>query len=52
VLITPSDGIAATHAITGWALAREIALARFSVSQPTLEDVYLALTATPEEASR
>jgi ABC-2 type transport system ATP-binding protein len=50
-LITTSDGIAATHAITGWALERAIAIARFSVSQPTLEDVYLALTATPEEAS-
>ncbi len=54
VLITTSQGIAATHAITGWALERTIELARFSVSQPTLEDVYLALTetATPEEAAR
>ncbi len=54
VLITTSQGIAATHAITGWALERTIELPRFSVSQPTLEDVYLALTetATPEEAAR
>ncbi|MDX6705792.1 MAG: type transport system ATP-binding protein [Solirubrobacteraceae bacterium] len=54
VLITTTEGIAATHAITGWALDRAIGLARFSVSQPTLEDVYLALTenATPEEAAR
>jgi len=54
VLITTSQGIAATHAITGWALERAIELARFSVSQPTLEDVYLALTeaTTPEEAAR
>jgi ABC-2 type transport system ATP-binding protein len=54
VLITTSQGITATHAITGWALERTIELARFSVSQPTLEDVYLALTetATPEEAAR
>jgi ABC-2 type transport system ATP-binding protein len=54
VLITTSQGIEATHAITGWALERRIELPRFSVSQPTLEDVYLALTepATPEEAAR
>jgi ABC-2 type transport system ATP-binding protein len=48
VLVTSSDGIVATHAITGWALERGIALARFSVSQPTLEDVYLALTTGPQ----
>jgi ABC-2 type transport system ATP-binding protein len=48
VLVTSPDGVAATHAITGWALERGIALTRFSVSQPTLEDVYLALTTAPE----
>jgi ABC-2 type transport system ATP-binding protein len=54
VLITSSDGVATTQAVTSWALERAIELARFSVSQPTLEDVYLALTehATPEEARR
>jgi ABC-2 type transport system ATP-binding protein len=55
VLVTTADGIAATHAITGWALERSIELRRFSVSQPTLEDVYLALTEQPigsEEAAR
>jgi ABC-2 type transport system ATP-binding protein len=51
VLVTTPQGIAATHAITGWALERGIPLARFSVSQPTLEDVYLALTATPAPQS-
>jgi ABC-2 type transport system ATP-binding protein len=45
VLVTSAQGVAATHALTGWALERGIALSRFSVSQPTLEDVYLALTA-------
>jgi ABC-2 type transport system ATP-binding protein len=45
VLVTTASGVAATHALTGWALERGIALRRFSVSQPTLEDVYLALTA-------
>jgi ABC-2 type transport system ATP-binding protein len=48
VLVTSPDGIGATHAITAWALERGVALARFSVSQPTLEDVYLALTSAPE----
>ncbi|HEX4344243.1 MAG TPA: ABC transporter ATP-binding protein [Solirubrobacteraceae bacterium] len=54
VLVTTSQGIAAANALTGWALQNRIALTRFSVSQPTLEDVYLALTetATPEEATR
>jgi ABC-2 type transport system ATP-binding protein len=54
VLITTSQGIATAHAITGWALDRAIGLTRFSVAQPTLEDVYLALTAPPlpEEAPR
>jgi ABC-2 type transport system ATP-binding protein len=45
VLVTSAQGVAATHALTGWALERGIVLGRFSVSQPTLEDVYLALTA-------
>jgi ABC-2 type transport system ATP-binding protein len=44
VLITTAHGIEAAHAITGWALERGLALTRFSVTQPTLEDVYLALT--------
>jgi ABC-2 type transport system ATP-binding protein len=48
VLVTSPDGIGATHAITAWALDRGVALARFSVSQPTLEDVYLALTSASE----
>ena len=51
VLVTSPHGIAATHTITGWALERGIALTRFSVSQPTLEDVYLALTSAPEPHS-
>jgi ABC-2 type transport system ATP-binding protein len=55
VLITTAQGVADAHTITGWALERGIVLARFSVTQPTLEDVYLSLTtpsvATAEEAS-
>ncbi|HEY1538118.1 MAG TPA: ABC transporter ATP-binding protein [Solirubrobacteraceae bacterium] len=56
ILVTTSQGVAATNALTGWALQNRIALSRFSVSQPTLEDVYLALTetetASAEEATR
>jgi ABC-2 type transport system ATP-binding protein len=48
VLITTSDGLAATHTLTGWALERGLPLRNFSVTQPTLEDVYLALTAGAE----
>ncbi|MHB1467849.1 MAG: ATP-binding cassette domain-containing protein, partial [Solirubrobacteraceae bacterium] len=44
VLITTKDGVRATHALTGWALERRIELENLSVGQPTLEDVYLALT--------
>jgi ABC-2 type transport system ATP-binding protein len=46
VLVTAADGVAAAHAITGWALERGIGLAGFTVAQPTLEDVYLSLTDT------
>jgi ABC-2 type transport system ATP-binding protein len=49
ILVTTSQGIEATHAITGWAISRALALASFSVSQPTLEDVYLALTESAAE---
>jgi ABC-2 type transport system ATP-binding protein len=44
VLIRTTAGLAAAHALTGWALERELALRNFSVAQPTLEDVYLSLT--------
>ncbi len=54
VLITTRDGVSAIHELTGWALERGLPLARLSLSQPTLEDIYLALTAAgePEEALR
>ncbi len=45
VVITTADGVATAHALTGWALERGVRLAGFSVAQPTLEDVYLELTA-------
>jgi ABC-2 type transport system ATP-binding protein len=51
VLVVTRDGVAATHRLTGWALDRGVELRGFSVTQPTLEDVYLQLTDTPEEAA-
>ena len=44
--MTTDDGVGAAHLLTGWALERDVELARFTVAQPTLEDVYLALTET------
>jgi len=45
VLVRSTEGIAATNAITGWALKHHATLANFAVSQPSLEDMYLRLTA-------
>jgi ABC-2 type transport system ATP-binding protein len=47
VVLTAADGVAAAHAVTGWALAEGVALRDFTVTRPSLEDVYLELT-TPE----
>ncbi|HEX4106654.1 MAG TPA: ABC transporter ATP-binding protein [Solirubrobacteraceae bacterium] len=44
VLVTTGQGVLATQALTAWALERGVSLAGFTVAQPTLEDVYLALT--------
>ena len=60
VLVVTSEPVIATQQITTWAVERGIDLGHFSVSQPTLEDIYLELTGsgnndhapTPEEAIR
>jgi ABC-2 type transport system ATP-binding protein len=44
VLIRTRQAVRATAQITAWALEHDIELEHFSVSQPTLEDVYLELT--------
>jgi ABC-2 type transport system ATP-binding protein len=44
VLVLATDGVRTANAITGWALEHGVELERFSVSQPSLEDIYLALT--------
>jgi ABC-2 type transport system ATP-binding protein len=49
ILLSTTDPVGAAHGLTSWALAHDIALARFSVTQPTLEDIYLELTGPEEE---
>jgi ABC-2 type transport system ATP-binding protein len=48
VLIVTREPVLASNVITSWALERGIELGRFSVSQPTLEDIYLELTGPAE----
>jgi ABC-2 type transport system ATP-binding protein len=50
VLVRTRDGVQAAHRLTGWALERGLPLTGFSVTQPSLEDVYLSLTNTAEVA--
>ncbi len=40
----------ALHAVTGWAVERDVELVRLEVSRPSLEDVYLELTGGDEAA--
>ena len=47
--VAVDDVVTALHTLTGWALAQGVALEGLEVTRPTLEDVYLALTA---EAAR
>jgi len=44
-LVVTHDPVVALQLVTGWAIDHELALAHLSVSQPTLEDIYLELTA-------
>ena len=58
VLVLSTEPVLAAQRITTWALERQIELGHFSVSQPTLEDIYLELTGSsaanevPEEVAR
>ena len=45
VVVRTQDPTPVLHALTGWALERGVALEGLRVSRPTLEDVYLELTA-------
>jgi ABC-2 type transport system ATP-binding protein len=44
VLLTTREPVRIANAITGWALEHGTELEHFSVTQPTLEDIYLELT--------
>jgi ABC-2 type transport system ATP-binding protein len=53
VVVTAADAAAGAHAVTTWARERGLTLRDFSVSRPSLEDIYLRLTQpTAEEALR
>jgi ABC-2 type transport system ATP-binding protein len=49
VLVRTTEPVLAAHVITSWALERGIELEHFSVTQPTLEDIYLELTGSGED---
>ncbi len=49
VVVSTTDPVRAAHELTGWALVQDVELGHFSVTQPTLEDIYLELTRTPED---
>jgi ABC-2 type transport system ATP-binding protein len=46
VRVTAEEPTGALHRLTGWSLERDTPLVGLTVSRPTLEDVYLQLTAT------
>ncbi len=50
VVVRTLDATPVLHALTGWAIERGIALEGLSVTRPTLEDVYLELTANSTTA--
>ncbi len=51
VLVLTTEPVVAVQRITTWALDEGIALHHLSVSQPTLEDIYLELTGSPTGAA-
>jgi ABC-2 type transport system ATP-binding protein len=48
VRVTTQAPTAVLHELTRWAVSRNVELHQLNVSQPTLEDVYLQLTATTD----
>jgi ABC-2 type transport system ATP-binding protein len=49
VVMLTHDPLQAANAITTWALDHAIELGHFSVTQPTLEDIYLELTRSTDD---
>ncbi len=50
VVIQTKDPVLAAQRVTTWALDRGLELEHFSVTQPTLEDIYLELTGSAAQA--
>ena len=50
MLVLTKEPVVAAQRITTWALDHDVDLGHFSVSQPTLEDIYLELTGSVDEA--
>jgi len=49
VVVLTKEPVVAAQRITTWAVDHDVDLGHFSVSQPTLEDIYLELTRTVDE---
>jgi ABC-2 type transport system ATP-binding protein len=49
VTVFTREPVIAAHEITTWALYHGVELAHFSVTQPTLEDIYLELTGSGDQ---
>ena len=49
VTLFTREPVIAAHEITTWALDHDVELAHFSVTQPTLEDIYLELTGSGDQ---
>jgi len=47
--VTTPSPVAALHTLTSWAIENDIELQRLSVTRPSLEDVYLQLTAAASD---
>ena len=52
VVVYTRDAVRATQLLTSWALDHEIDLGHFSVTQPTLEDIYLELTGDGQQTEQ
>jgi ABC-2 type transport system ATP-binding protein len=49
VTVFTREPVIAAHEITTWAMYHDVELAHFSVTQPTLEDIYLELTGSGDQ---
>jgi ABC-2 type transport system ATP-binding protein len=49
VTVLTREPVVAAHELTTWALYHDVELAHFSVTQPTLEDIYLELTSSSDQ---